>query len=220
VEGYRWLERWQVRILIIGPSSNLASNIEIDSIAPAHECDIVSDNVTQVRLMNRVARQSYDILHFLAHGDDGGIRLSDGVMAPEDMARLAKHTKARMVFLNACSSTVPGQYLVDVGIPSVIVHNREVPDDEAIQVAGYFYNELAVNGGDMKSAYSVANPRDGTFSWLSNGNYRDPLLQEITALRQEGNQRNRALQWLSAGVIAHMATAAGLWFYQAFYFWR
>lgn len=220
MEGYRRLERWQVRILIIAPSSNLASNIEIDSIAPAHECDIVSDNVTQVRLMNRVAHQSYDILHFLAHGDDGGIRLSDGVMAPEDMARLAKHTKARMVFLNACSSTVPGQYLVDVGIPSVIVHNREVPDNEAIQAAGYFYNELAVNGGDMKSAYSVANPRDGTFSWLSNGNYRDPLLQEITALRQEGNQRNRALQWLSAGVIAHMATAAGLWFYQAFYFWR
>lgn len=209
-----------MRILIIAPLSDLASSIEIDSIAPAHECDIVSDNVTQVRLMNRVARQSYDILHFLAHGDDGGIRLGDGIMPPEDIARLAKHTKARMVFLNACSSTIPGQYLVDVGIPSVIVHNREVPDNEAIQVAGYFYNELAINGSDMKSAYSVANPRDGTFSWLSNGNYRDPLLQELVALRESGQQHHRALQWLSAGVVAHVVTAAGLWFYQILHFWR
>ena len=209
-----------MKILIIAPSSGLSSTVEVDSIAPSFDTDIVSDNVTQVRLMNRVAQKQYDILHFLAHGDEKGILLNDGTMESEDIARLAKHVKARMVFLNACSSTIPGQYLVDVGIPAVIVHNREIPDGEAVQVAGYFYNELAVNGGDMKSAYSVANPRNGSFSWLSNGNFRDPLLQEIIALRQEGNQRNQALQWLSAGVIAHMVTAAGLWFYQAFYFWR
>lgn len=209
-----------MKILIIAPSSGLSSTIEVDSIAPSFETDIVSDNVTQVRLMNRVAQKHYDILHFLAHGDEKGIQLNDGIMEPEDIARLAKHVKARMVFLNACSSTIPGQYLVDVGIPAVIVHNREIPDNEAIQVAGYFYNELAVNNGDMKSAYSVANPRNGSFSWLSNGNFRDPLLQEIIALRQEGNQRNQALQWLSAGVIAHMVTAAGLWLYQILYWWQ
>lgn len=210
-----------MHILIIAPTSTLASNVEIDSIAPAHETDIVADNVTLVRLMNRVKQKQYDILHFISHGGKDGLALSNNEVADrEDIARMAKHTKARLVFLNACDSQRVGQYLVDVGIPAAIAHDREVMDDDAIQIAGYFYNELAVNGGDMKSAYSVANPRDGTFSWLSNGNYRDPLLQEIIALRQEGNQRNQALQWLSAGVIAHMVTAAGLWLYQIFYFWR
>lgn len=209
-----------MRILIIAPSIGLNSAIEVDTIAPAHDTDIVSDNVTQVRLMQRSARQHYDILHFLAHGDAHGVQLSDGVMAAEDIARLAKHTKARMVFLNACSSTIPGQYLVDVGIPTVIVHNRDVTDDEALQVAGYFYNELAVNNGDMKSAYSVANPRNGSFSWLSNGNYRDPLLQKIMEIQESGERRHTALLWLTTGVIAHMITAGSLWLYQIFFFWR
>ena len=209
-----------MKILIIAPSSRLASNIEIDSIAPSFETDIVDDNVTLVRLMNRVKQKQYDIIHFICDGSKDGLKLSEGTAEREDVARMAKHTKAHMVFLNACDSQRIGQYLVDVGIPSAIAHDRKIMDDDAIQIAGYFYNELAKNGGDMKSAYSVANPRDGTFSWLSNGNFRDPLLQEIIALRQEGNQRNHALQWLSAGVIAHMVTAAGLWLHQAFYFWR
>lgn len=209
-----------MRILIIAPTSNgIDHTMEVDSIAPAHETDIVSDNVTQVRLMARTARQHYDILHFLSHGDSAGIALSDGLMTPEDIARLAKHTRARMVFLNACNSTVPGQYLVDVGIPACIVHNKPVADDEAIRVAGYFYNELSINGGDMKSAYSVANPRDGTFSFLSNGNYRDPLLSEIIAIKESGERWHRALYWLVAGVVGHMVTAAGLWLYQIFYIW-
>lgn len=210
-----------MRILVIAPSFGFASAVEVDSIAPSFDTDIVSDNVTMVRLMNRVARQSYDILHFLTHGNEEGVSLSNNeVMAPEDIARLAKHTKARMVFLNACQSNVPGQYLVDVGIPAVIVNNCEILDNDAVQVAGYFYNELAINGGDMKSAYSVANPRNGRFSWLSNGNYRDPLLQQIIAMREDGLQRQQTLFWLVVGVVAHMVTAAGLWLYQILHFWQ
>lgn len=211
-----------MRVLIVAPSNaGLASTVEIDSIAPAHDTDIVSDNVTQVRLMQRVARQKYDIVHFLTHGSAAGVQLSDGIMAPEDIARLAKHTRARLIFLNACSSTRPGQYLVDVGIPAVIAHNRDVPDNEAIQVAAYFYNELATNGGDMKSAYGVASPHDGTLSWLSNGNYRDPLLQEIISLRESGNRREerqialyRGVKWLCGGLVFNALLTAGLWAFQ------
>lgn len=210
-----------MRVLVVAPSvSGVSSGTEIDSIAPEHDTDIVSDHVTQIRLMARTARQHYDIVHFLTHSDEKGILLSDGIMSPEDIARLAKHTRARMVFLNACSSTIPGQYMVDIGIPAVIVHNKDVPDDEAIQVAGYFYNELAINGGDMKSAYSVANPHNGTLSFLSNGNYRDPLLTEIIALKESGERRHQALRWLFVAVLGHMATAAGLWLYQIIYIWH
>lgn len=211
-----------MRILIVAPASiGLASNIEIDSIAPEHDTDIVSDNVTQVRLMARAARQNYDIIHFLAHGSADGVTLSDGVMAPEDIARLAKHTRARMIFLNSCSSTIPGQYLVDVGIPAVIVQNRDVADSEAIQIASYFYNELSINNGDMKSAYGVASPHDGTLSWLSNGNYRDPLLQEILQLSESGDRREQRMiqlcsgyRWLVTAVVIQAVMTAALWIFR------
>lgn len=207
-----------MRVLIVAPTTGFASSIEIDSIAPSFETDIIAESVTLLRLLNRVKQKQYDILHFITHGTKEGLHLSnDEIAAREDIARMAKHTKARMVFLNACDSRAIGQYLVDVGIPSVVAHDREIADDDAVQIAGYFYNELAVNGGDLKAAYSVANPRDGTFSWLSNGNYRDPLLQELKELRQEVNKRNRALRWLSVAVVAHMSAAAVLWLYFFFF---
>lgn len=214
-----------MRILIIAPDAQgIATTAEIDAIAPSHHTEIVSGLVTQQRIAIRIAQRHYDIIHFLAHGTPSGIQLSDRFMSPEEIARLAKHTRARMVFLNACGSTIPGQYLVDVGIPAAIVHNREVPDSEAVQVAAYFYNELAVNGGDMRAAYSVANPHDGTLSWLSNGNYRDSLLNEIALLKDSGDRREERMIKLYQGYRHLMiATAvqsimvAGLWIFQA---WR
>ena len=176
-----------MRVLIVAPTvagmTDLATNTEIDSIAPEHDTDIVSGDVSQLRLMTRAERQNYDIIHFLAHGSEMGVMLTDGVMSPRDMAQLARHTRAKLIFLNACSSTVPGQFLVDAGIPAAIVQNRDVNDKEAVRIAAYFYNELTVNNSDLRKAYDVANPHDGTLSWLSNGNYRDMLTGEVMNLK-------------------------------------
>ena len=177
-----------MRVLIIAPTipdmPPLATASEIDAIAPEHDTDIISGDVSQSRLLNRSERQTYDIIHLLAHGSEQGVRLTDGIMTQKDLAQLARHTRAKLVFLNACTSTVPGQYLVDNGIPAAIVQNREVDDQEAVRVAAYFYNELTVNNSDLRKAYDVANPHDGTLSWLSNGNYRDMLTGEVMNLRR------------------------------------
>lgn len=199
-----------MRVLIVAPTvagmTDLATNTEIDSIAPEHDTDIVSGDVSMLRLMNRTERQHYDIIHFVTHGNDSGVHLSDGIMTPRDLVQLSQHTRARLVFLNACSSTIPGQFLVDSGVPASIVQNREVNDKEAMRIAAYFYAELAVNNGDLRRAYDVANRHDGTLSWLSNGNYRDMLTGEVAGLK-------RGFYVLSAAVGAQAVITAGLWLY-------
>lgn len=199
-----------MRVLIVAPSvpdlPALATNTEIDSIAPEHDTDIVSGDVSHLRLLNRTERQHYDIIHFLAHGSEKGVMLTDGIMTPKDLAQLARHTRAKLIFLNACSSTVPGQFLVDAGIPAAIVQNRDADDKESVRIAAYFYAELTVNNSDLRKAYDVANPHDGTLSWLSNGNYRDMLTSEVVGLK-------KGFVILSMAVIGHVVLTAGLWLY-------
>lgn len=203
-----------MRILIVAPSVPdlpvIASNTEIDSIAPEHDCDIVSGDVPILRLMSRSERQHYDIIHFDTHGSDSGVMLTDGVMTPRDMLQLAHHTRAKLVFINACSSTMPGQFLVDNGVPAAIVQNRAVNDKEGMRVAAYFYAELAVNNGDLRGAYDVANRHDGTLSWLSNGNYRDLLTSEVVGLK-------KGFVLLAGAVVGNVVLTAGLWLYLVFH---
>lgn len=203
-----------MRVLIVAPDvptlPPLATAVEIDSIAPGHRTDIVSGDVSQSRLVNRAERQIYDIIHFVAHGDESGVMLTDGIMSPKDIAQLARHTRTKLVFLNACKSTIPGQYLVDNGIPATIVQNREADDRESVRIASYFYNELTVNNNDLRKAYNVANPHDGTLSWLSNGKYQDSLMGEVMGLK-------RGLYVLSAAVAMEAVFTAALWLYQI---WR
>ena len=199
-----------MRVLIVAPTvPDLplpATNTEIDAIAPDHDCDIVSGDVPLCRLMNRIDRQRYDIIHFVTHGSDAGVLLSDGIMAPSDMLQLAHHTRVKLVFLNACSSTMPGQFLVDNGVPAAIVQNRAVNDKDAMHTATYFYAELTVNSSDLRGAYDAVNRHDGTLSWLSNGNYRDMLTGEVDGLK-------KGFVLLTAAVIGHVVLTAGLWLY-------
>lgn len=197
-----------LRVLIVAPevpslSASLSAD-EIDAIAPNHTTDVIPGTVTQARIMSRTSNQHYDVIHFVAHGSQDGVALSDGLMKPEDILQLARHTRARLVFFNACLSTVPGQLLVDTGVPAAIVHNTEVLDGNALRLAGYFYAELAANGGDLRAAYYVANRRDGSLSWLSNGNYQEQstkaILAEIETLKAGSAtleaHHARLVQWL------------------------
>lgn len=187
-----------LRVLIVAPEvptlTALLSATEIDAIAPNHTTDVVAGSVTQARITLRASNQRYDIIHFVCHCGAGGVALSDGTMEPEEILRLARHTRTKLVFFNACQSTIPGQFLIDADVPAAIVHNSEVLDREAIQLATYFYAELIENGGDLRAAYKMVNRRDGSLSWLSDGNYRDPsaeiILAEIESLKKSAQARD------------------------------
>lgn len=218
-----------LRVLIVAPEvpslNALLTADEIDAIAPSHTTDVITGTVTQARIMLRASNQHYDIIHFVAHGGQEGVALSDGLMKPEDILQLARHTRARLVFFNACLSTVPGQLLIDTGVPAAVVHNTEVLDRNALRLAGYFYAELGANGGDLRAAYHVANPRDGSLSWLSNGNYQEQstkvILAEIETLKTSAQARDAYqarlglwLFWLAVtvGVDVAVSLLATLWF--------
>lgn len=206
-----------MRVLIIAPEvptlPTLLSADEIDAIAPNHDTDIISGVVTQARIAVRSSGQHYDIIHFVAHGDESGIALSDGTMAPEDILQLARHTRVKLVFFNACKSTIPGQLLIDTGVPAAVVHNKAVLDKNALRLATYFYAELVTNSGDLHAAYYVTNPRDGSLSWLSNGNYRDyateAILAQIEALKTSAQERENVQRRLELWLLRLALVAGG-----------
>lgn len=219
-----------LRVLVIAPDAAdlaaLMSGRELDTIAPHHTTDVIAGAVTLARITDRVRGQHYDVAHFMGHMTAAGFRLSNNeAMKPEDMLQLMRHTRARMAFFNACLSTVPGQFLVDAGVPAALVHNKEVLDGDAVRLAAYFYAELASNGGDLRGAYYIVNPRDGTLSFLSNGNYQEQstkaILAEIETLKTSATQRDAQLvrfagwlTWLAAfvGVDIVVSLVATLWF--------
>lgn len=206
-----------MRVLIIAPEvptlPALLSADEIDAIAPNHDTDIIAGAVTQARIAVRSSGQHYDIIHFVAHGDESGIALTDGTMAPEDILQLARHTRVKLVFFNACKSTIPGQLLIDTGVPAAVVHNKAVLDKNALRLATYFYAELVTNGGDLRAAYYVTNPRDGSLSWLSNGNYRDyaaeAILAELQAVKDSAREREQVQRRLEMWLLRLAFVAGG-----------
>ena len=206
-----------MRVLIIAPEVSTLSALltadEIDAIAPNHDTDVITGVVTQARITMRVSSQHYDVIHFVAHGDETGVALSDGTMAPEDILQLARHTRTKLVFFNACKSTIPGQFLIDTGVPAAIVHNKEAIDKNALRLATYFYAELATNGGDLRGAYYQTNPRDGSLSWLSNGNYRDhaaeAILAELQAVKDSAEEREQVQRRLEMWLLRLAFVAGG-----------
>lgn len=220
-----------LRVLVLAPEAAdlaaLMSGRELDTIAPHHTTDVIAGTVTLERITDRVRNQHYDIAHFMGHMTAMGFRLSNNEwMKPEDMLQLMRHTRARMAFFNACLSTVPGQFLVDAGVPAALVHNKEVLDGDAVRLASYFYAELSSNNGDLRGAYYIVNPRDGTLSFLSNGNYQEQstkaILAEIETLKSsalQGDARIMQLgQWLTrlaifVGVDVFVSLLVALWFF-------
>lgn len=137
--------------------------------------------------------QQFDIIHVAAHGDHNGVYLTKGQevesLGIDILARIAKKCRSKLVYFNSCNSARIGQYLLDQGIPAVIMTSMDIDDkQDAWSIAGYFYNELISNGGNYKAAYKISKPDNGALIWLSNGNYIDrdlePILSDLGKIKE------------------------------------
>jgi hypothetical protein len=118
--------------------------------------------VTPDAVRTRLDERSWDIVHFIGHGDvaDGvaRIRLNDPGRNPEGQwlpgetfaTFFARHVP-RLVVLNSCHglSPVPGAalsgiapFLVRQSVPAIIAMQYEIPDTVAISFARALYDEL------------------------------------------------------------------------------
>jgi formylglycine-generating enzyme required for sulfatase activity len=116
-------------------------------------------------IQNHLLTDTYHILHYTGHGDDGS-EDHEGCLIFEDSERLSCPISGRrlgrllqdiptlrLVVLNACSTSQQSRSstfssvanaLVDYGIPAVLAMQTVVSDEAALNFSKYFYETLAL----------------------------------------------------------------------------
>lgn len=179
-----------------------------------HHAVVLTGDVTEERINHRSAGESFDVVHFLSEATNDGIAMTNWTMPPRQVAQLARHVRAEMVYLSLSQSVFLPQYLIDQHIPAVLSHMSDAR--EALRVATYFYQELIRTGGDMHKAYEKVSQRDGTLAWSSNGSYLgalEPLARELKEMGEREAERlkrevRRERDFRIIGLLTGLDTAA------------
>jgi hypothetical protein len=179
-----------MRMLLIAPDQlSLNWSAEIELLGAAVHAVPLTGRVSAERVTRATSGERFRVLHIVAHGDDAGVALSDGLLDKERLAQIARHIRADLVFLNACRSAALGQYLACSGVPAVICYTRDVLDGNALRAASYFYEELVASSLDYRRAFEKVNPCDGSFAWFAGAGYIEravePLVSLVGGLQQE-----------------------------------
>ena len=76
-------------------------------------------------------------------------------MDAASLVQIARAVKAKLVFLNGCSSIIVGQTLIDEHIPFVIATLAEIENTMARETAQLFYQALAETH-DVRTAFDMS----------------------------------------------------------------
>lgn len=170
------------RVLFIAPSdSGLDVVPEVDTLSElGFNVRVLQGDVTAERIFAVCRMTKFGVLHFACHAQSDGVILSKGERFDIDsILQIARLTDAILVVLNACTTSIIGQTLVDESVPAVICTMREVPDHTAKQTAQAFYQHL-VETGNAHEAYKASKPATrGLYQWLANGSYETMVLAPI-----------------------------------------
>jgi CHASE2 domain-containing sensor protein len=155
-------------LVVIPQVEGLAVELEVSQIeqalAPmksAARMKVLQNIVTPETLRAELARQSYDVLHFIGHGDFDGkrgtLRFNDDAGKPlpvdhETLGRLvANETTLRLVVLNSCKGAAlsatdafvgMAPRLVEAGVPAVVAMQYPITEQEAQCFVNAFYGSL------------------------------------------------------------------------------
>jgi hypothetical protein len=188
------------RVVIIAPEyteevyritgvARLDTTPETDAISDqGYDVQTIDNVVSYTRLMERArSGTACDILQFTGHGDAKGAMLTNGeILTAPMILQLAQTWRAKVVFFNFCNSSVIGQYLVDNGVPCVIVTLTPVDDNIAKFASQTFYSILA-RTDDPYAAFKAAKGGGQVYSWMADGGYQkmilEPFMAELELLR-------------------------------------
>ncbi len=206
------------RILLIAPDhTGLDWPVELEQVGSRHQVVALLGRVDQERITRATTGQRFDVIHVASHGSAEGIQLSEGWMGMVEFGQMARHVRADLVFLNACESARLAQYLIDLGLRTVMAWTVAVVDGNAIRTASYFYDELALQD-DLRLAYNKVNPRDGSLTFLAGQGYLEDVIRPVLdQLVQVGQQvmnlvgtvttQGKALRFVVAAVTAAIVLA-------------
>jgi hypothetical protein len=178
------------RMLLIAPDRpELQWALEVELLGGALHTVPLIGQVDAERVTKATSGERFTVLHIASDGDDAGVLLSEGLLTKEELAQIARHVRAELVFLNACRSAALAQYLACQGVPCVIAYTVPVLDRNALRTASYYYEELVAQGMDYRRAFEKVTPCDGSLAWFAGAGYIDkaiePLIATIGGLQQE-----------------------------------
>ena len=166
----------QFRVLLIVPDLGLDLAPEVDTFdVYGYSVLHVEGDVTRERIMQRIQKREFDIIHYAGHSGADGIQLSDTkdgkrvIMDAAALVQLARAVKARLVFLNGCTSIDIGQFLIDEHVPYVICTMSGIDNVMARETSQLFYASLAETN-DIRTAFDLSKPPiKGKYVILNNG---------------------------------------------------
>ncbi len=158
-----------VRILFIAPDAvGIDSNPEIRDISSRRsvQVTVLSGEVTH-RDVYTASRDGYDVLHFVAHGGEEGVILSNGaLMTYTEIAQTARIAGARLIFFNSCDTGKPASYVVSHGVTWAVFGNVPIPDVAAWQYPNGFYQKLTnMEPHTIAHALRVADNGSGDYGY-------------------------------------------------------
>lgn len=166
----------QDRILLIAPELGLELAPEVDALYPlGYYVQPITGDVSRERIFAGIAKREFGIIHYAGDAGPTGIRLSNDklgqivIMDAAALVQIARAVKARLVFLNGCSSIIVGQTLIDEHIPYCIATLADIDNVMARETAQLFYQALAETG-DVRTAFARSKPpKPGAYICLNNG---------------------------------------------------
>lgn len=96
----------------------------------------------------------HDLLHFVGHCEDGGLRCPDGTLAATDL----DESNVQTFFLNACGSYYEGMDLIRKGSVAGAITFNTVLDAQAAKV-GTMFARLVAHGYSIERALGLASRR-------------------------------------------------------------
>lgn len=113
----------------------------------------IRENVRTNELASTL-ESGYDLLHFIGHCEESGLRCPDGTLAVSDITE----SNVQTFFLNACGSYYEGLSLVKKGSVAGAITFKTVLDEQAALV-GTMFARLAAHGYSIERALELASRR-------------------------------------------------------------
>lgn len=196
------------------------------------------DPPTLAELGNRIDDAPYHVLHVVAHGEPGSLKLEDKAGAADDVTgndfarALERRTAPRLVVLNACHGARAAvddafdgmaQHLMSRGVPAVVAMRTSISDEAAVTFAAALYRELA-KGHTVETAVVEARRSlslgEHRAEWATPALYlRGEDVRIFDPVPGEGARAGRAIGFHRVVVSTLAAVVLGLLGFLGVWFW-
>lgn len=168
-----------MNVLLIAPDFGLTHvQNEVRAVSAALRPAVLTGVVNRQDLIEALRDRSWDVIWFATHGDEKGLRLSDGPISIADLTAVVRTSGASLVVLNSCSSRLIGLELHYELHTAVICTVTEVDDASAYQTGALLAQHLAA-GKSIAEAFAASRPGQAKNYYL----FDTPQNDETTEVR-------------------------------------